>query len=513
VVFNGEIFNYLELRQELPDYPFKSQSDTEVLLAAYARWGERCLDKLIGIFAFAVWDTQEQALFAARDRFGVKPFYYAHGANPNSLFFASEIKALHAAGIPRVPSEQGWASYFTSGVCPGTFWKTILELPAGNRLRWRNGRTTVSHWYDLVAHTGTEFDQRPLDEVLEEYRALMFDSLRLRFRADVPVGINLSGGLDSATLLACVRAIQGETSSVTAFSFITGDSNYDERPWVEKMLAHTCHPVHFVKLSPHEVPELFTQMTLIQDEPFGGLPTMAYAKLFQAARNNGVIVLLDGQGMDEQWGGYDYYWNTNSATGAVPVVQGSVDSPLRPCCLQPGFAALSQPATYPQPYPDKLRNLQFRDIYHSKFPRALRFNDRSSMMASTELREPFMDHRLIELAMRQPADRKLHAGQTKWFLRELTKPMLPRAVQQAPKRAVQTPQREWLQGPLNRWAKSLIEHACTERPDWLNHSATASAFDNFSAGKYDNSFFIWQWISLGAMLTIAPRNAPVNTNC
>jgi len=506
VVFNGEIFNYLELRQELPDYPFKSQSDTEVLLAAYARWGERCLDKLIGIFAFAVWDTQEQTLFAARDRFGVKPFYYAHGPHPQSLIFASEIKAVHAAGIPRVPDPENWALYLTRGTkqegLNGTFWKDVQELTAGHQLCWRDGKTTIRRWYNLAQQTGDAYDPRPLEAVKEEYRSLLHDSIRLRFRADVPVGICLSGGLDSATLLASVRAVQGTESNVKPFTFVTGDPNYAERPWVEQMLAHTRHPSHYVHLSPAEVPDLFLRCTAIQDEPFGGIPTLAYTKLFQTARENGSIVLLDGQGMDEQWAGYDYYRKASEAGhDSVPVIQGTNGNPFHPECLCPDFARLSPTVEYPHPYPDKLRNLQYRDMMYSKFPRVLRFNDRASMMASTELREPFMDHRMIELAMRQPPERKIHDGQGKWFLRQLAKELLPSAIQEAPKRPLQTPQREWLRGPLQEWARSLINDACTACPGWLRRNTVETTLDQFYAGKFDNSHFVWQWLSLGAMLT------------
>src|SRR5262249_37177679 len=149
-----------------------------------------------------------------------------------------------------------------------------------------------------------------------------------------------------------------------------------------------------------------------QDEPFGGLPTLAYARLFERAREEGVIVLLDGQGMDEQWAGYDYYASGNGST-----IQGTAGKSTRPECLQPDFKNLSRNCDTRAPFTDGLRNYQYRDIRYTKIPRALRFNDRVSMMSSTELREPFLDHRLVELAFRQPRERKILNGASKWMLR------------------------------------------------------------------------------------------------
>src|SRR5579871_5464972 len=191
IVFNGEMYNYRELRAELRDYPFRTQSDTEVILAAYERWGEECLDHLIGMFAFVLWDQREQKLLAVRDRFGVKPLFY-HQAAGETLYVASEIQALLAAGIHSEPDASTWASYFVFGLHdhqPATFWTDIHSLPPGHKLTCRHGRVNVSRWYDLADHTGREFDLRAEDEVVEHYLGLLRESMRLRFRSDVPVGV------------------------------------------------------------------------------------------------------------------------------------------------------------------------------------------------------------------------------------------------------------------------------------------------------------------------------------
>ena len=500
MVLNGEIYNYVELRRELADYPYRSQTDTEVALAAYERWGSACLDRFIGMFAILIWDTRSRQLFAARDRFGVKPLNYRISAD-GTLFVSSEIKALRAGG-QLTPDPIAWATYLNTGMLDyssRTFWQEARSLAAGHSLTWRNGDITTRRWYDLADRVGEEFDSRPVEVVEEEYIALLENSIRLRFRSDVPVGINLSGGLDSSTLLALVQKVQGADSDVKAFTFVTGDPNYDELPWVQQMLARTRHESVTCRLDVSQVPAMAESIQDHQDEPFGGLPTIAYARIFEEARARGTIVLLDGQGMDEQWAGYDYYARAlNGQPGSV--VQGTRESPVRPECLLPEFRALAETSVTRQPFADELRNLQYRDIHYTKIPRALRYNDRISMRRSTELREPFLDYRLFELALRQPVERKILNGTGKWLVRQIARKLLPEAVVEAPKRPLQTPQREWLQGPLNGWAADCIEAALDSHGGtWLDREAVRAAWRSYCAGNPDNSFYIWQWITLGLM--------------
>jgi asparagine synthase (glutamine-hydrolysing) len=495
IAFNGEIYNYLELRSAL-SWDFRTNTDTEVLLAAYATWGPACLERLLGMFAFLIWDSQERRLFAARDRFGVKPLYLHE--SDGTLRVASEIKALHAAGVPARPDVVAWASYLSHGLhdhSEGTFWESVRALPGGCFLTWQDGKTSVSRWYDLAGRIDPEPDRRTDGEVREEYRALLEESVRLRFRSDVPVGINLSGGLDSSTLLGLVQQVQGPESDIQAFTFVTGDPDYDELPWVEQMLARTRHPLVVCSLSAEEVPALAESVARAEDEPFGGLPTLAYARLFERARESGVIVLLDGQGMDEQWAGYDYYRTVGD--GTVSLIQGTRQRSVRPECLTPGMRARAERPELSAPFPDRLRNLQYRDLRYTKIPRALRFNDRISMRSSTELREPFLDHRLVELALRQPTERKIRDGQQKWMLRSLVGELLPKGVVEAPKRPLQTPQREWLRGPLREWATGQIERALES--GWLDADAVRREWRAYCEGEGDNSFFVWQWISLGLL--------------
>jgi len=514
LIYNGEIYNYLELRRELTALgeSFTTQTDSEVLLSAYRRWGEGCLDRLIGMFAFAIWDERMQPLFTARDRFGVKPFYYTW-LSQDIFIFASEIKALHAAGAECQPDPITWSTYLTFGVydhSESTFWEGVSRLPAGHALRWSDGEIQVWKWYDLAERVAEGRDTRPIKDVKEEYRALLEESVKLRFRADVPVGINLSGGLDSSTLLGLVHAVQGAESDVSAFTFITGDARYDELPWVQQMLGRTRHPHHICTLQSEEVPDLAAKVQYHQDEPFGGFPTLAYSKIFERARSLGVIVLLDGQGMDEQWAGYEYYGRALNGSAeptsnlVLGPVQGSQSRSVRPECLLPDFRALSVPLDTAQFFSDSLMNMQYRDTRYTKIPRALRFNDRISMMHSTEDREPFLDHRLFELALSQEVDRKIRHGTHKWLLREITNDLLPNGVVEAPKRPLQTPQREWLRGQLRDWTEGYLAAVSQNYGNlWINPKKIQAEWQGYLRGESDNSFYIWQWISLGLSLELS----------
>lgn len=495
IVFNGEIYNYKELKLQLSDYSFKTNSDTEVLLALYVKMGKDCLNELNGMFAFAIWDNYEQKLFAARDRFGVKPFYFTQ--YNNTLYFSSEIKTLWHSGQKKEKNLKVWSNYLsygTYGLPNETFWKDIYQIEAGHFFEYKSNNQSVKtvKWYDFVGNI-SNYPKLTLDELRENYYYLLIDSIKLRFRADVPVGFNISGGLDSSALLALINKVYPEKNTIEAFTFYSNDQRYDELPWVKKMIQQTKNRLNECLLKVDEIPELVKKISYFQDEPFGGFPTLAYSNIFKKARENGVLVLLDGQGMDEAWAGYDYYQNSSGF-----VIQGTKKMPVRPEVISEGFFKLSKKEVYEKPFDDELQNLQFRDLFYTKIPRALRFNDRISMMYSTELREPFLDYRLVELAFAQDKSTKIKNGQSKWLLRELVKDFVNSEIALAPKRPLQTPQREWLSENLKEWVASEIEIIADL--DWFNKKNLMSELNNFFNGDNDSSFHIWQWISVAQTL-------------
>ncbi|WP_020531600.1 asparagine synthase (glutamine-hydrolyzing) [Flexithrix dorotheae] len=498
LVFNGEIYNYEELRKELKNrYSFKTQSDTEVLIAAYICWKEDMLNRLNGMFAFALWDKRNQKLFAARDRFGVKPFYYAYDIHGN-FYFASEIKTLHVAGIPKKRNEGVWASFLTRGYYQyknKTFWKNIFQLESGHYFYiGLNGdrKFKTERWYHFIDRINKlkadkAYLSRSKEEHLEQYQYLLEDSIQLRFKADVTVGFNISGGLDSSTLLGAVDHLF-PNEEIEAFTFYCDDERYDELPWVEKLIAATNKDLNKVLLTAEEVPELSEKVGYFQDEPYGGIPTIAYSKIFERAKQKGIKVLLDGQGMDEAWAGYDYYHQNSDA-----IVQGVNSSPFKPEVLTEQFKSNALIEAYPKPFEEDLLNKQYRDLFYTKIPRALRFNDRVSMMHSTELREPFLDYRLIEYAFALPLSMKIHEGKVKWALRELANKYLKSEIILAPKRPLQTPQREWLGNELLHFVEEKINRF--SKHNVVIPEKLIELWEAYKDGQSENSFFVWQWIN------------------
>lgn len=497
--FNGEIYNYKELKLELKHvYTFRTNSDTEVLLAAFMHWGKECLHKLNGMFSFAIWDTQDKTLFAARDRFGVKPFYYFSG---NGFFyFASEIKSILSVTKYNSPNKKVWANYFkygSYGMPHETFYKGINQLPGGCSLEYSNKTLSVTRWYNFEEQINNSPKIYDFHQAKEYYLEMLHDSISLRFRADVPVGFNISGGVDSSLLLALVNLFR-EKSNINAYTFYTGDKRYDELPWVKEMISYTDNPLHKVKFEALEVEKDNEFISKIQDEPFGGIPTLAYSKIFKQAHKDGIKVLLDGQGMDEQWAGYDYYLNSRNTT-----IQGtSNSSPFRKHVLNPEFAKYSVKPEYPEPFDNRVQNLQFRDLFYTKIPRALRFNDRVSMAYSTELREPFLDHHLVEFAFAQPQNFKIKGEVQKFLIREILSQLTSREISHAPKRPLQTPQREWLGNELKEYVYENLQHLKSSvGADWFDHKEIENEWKNYLAGDNNSSFHIWQWINSAQLLT------------
>ena len=497
LVFNGEIYNYLELKSEL-NYNFKTNSDTEVLLAAYLKWGEKCLSKLNGMFSFAIYDTKENTLFAARDRFGVKPFYYFK--DDTTFYFASEIKTLFSADIMKEPNKKVWANYFlygSYGLPNETFWENINQLSGGHYLEFKKGELSIQKWYyfeeEIKKYSNLKLTY---SEAKKQYTALLKDSIKLRFRADVPIGFNLSGGVDSSTLLSLVNQ-HSNTENVKAFTFYTGDSNYDELPWVKEMISFTKNPLEKVLLKIEEIEELASKIADHQDEPFGGIPTLAYANIFKESKKQNVKVLLDGQGMDEQWAGYDYYLsNTNTNT-----IQGVKKSPFRENVISFKLSIYSNKPEYPKPFKDELLNKQYRDLFYTKIPRALRFNDRISMAFSTELREPFLDYRLVEFAFSQPLEFKIKDNVQKKMIRDIASEYLKDNISYAPKRTLQTPQREWLANELKEFVTLNLEKIKkSEFANWFHIDELEKEWEQYKNGDNDSSFHIWQWLNSGLIL-------------
>lgn len=495
IVFNGEIYNYLEIKRQLsPKYIFKTASDTEVLLAAYLVWGKEMLEQINGMFSFAILNKKENMLFAARDRFGVKPFYYT--AFENQFYFSSEIKSLFTIGIPKMKNIKVWSNYYcfgTYGLPNETFFENINQLQGGHYLEINLSdknymkELIIRKWYDFAERV-SQIKQYSKEELKKAYKELIVNSIKMRFRADVLLGMNVSGGLDSSTLINLVQQNLPYNKTIEAFTFYSNNVHYDELSWVVQLMDKTPFKLNQVLLDYRKIPDLIEEVSGFQDEPFGGFPTLAYSLLFKSARSNGIKVVLDGQGIDESLAGYDYYHNNSNN-----LIQGLNSLPVRPDAIDLEFKKYAKKDVYDVPFNNALQNLQYRDLFYTKIPRALRFNDRVSMMHSVELREPFLDYRLVELGFAQSKEMKIQNGQTKWLLRDLIKDQLGGSIALAPKRPLQTPQREWIANELLSYFNSKIEEFSSL--DFVNKKEVHRIWSDYKKGNQDNSFYIWQWVN------------------
>ncbi|MBS1567419.1 MAG: asparagine synthase (glutamine-hydrolyzing) [Bacteroidetes bacterium] len=512
IVYNGEIYNYTELREELrgKGYSFRTQSDTEVLLAAYSCWQEACLAKLDGMFAFAIWDAKEQSLFAARDRFGEKPFFFCEPGGKEFLF-ASEMKALWAAGMERHPDQTLLLNYMALGYTGPvhqpfhTFYKDIFQLPPAHwlRLRMQTEGTyawdTKRYWtIDRHAHSN---DQR--EQAIEKFTHLLQHSIVRRLRSDVPVGTSLSGGLDSNSILAMIHQLdrKGEYSGhgLNAFTAVFPGFERDESPVVEqttkkyKARSYTTEPTAAGLAS--ELEALLRQ----HEVPISSASVYAQYRVFALARQQGVKVLLDGQGADETLAGYSRYihwylqelymhrrfseaakeksmlaangtsfeWNWKHYIAALSPAQAAralerreLEKIRRTPGLNPDYiAAHATPASLYKPAIHGLNDILRYSTLEYGLEELLRNADRNSMAHGCEVRLPFLDHTLVEYVFSLPASFKIHEGLTKWLLRRTMQQELPpNVVFTGKKIGFEPPQRAWMQDKI---VQEMIQAART----------------------------------------------------
>lgn len=504
LAFNGEIFNYKELRKELSGETFFSETDTEVLLRGFKVWGKECLQRINGMFAFAIWDKKKRELFLARDRFGIKPLYYSQ--TPEGFFFASEPKGLFEGGVPRENNLVAWSTYLSIGTYDHeeyTFFKDVFQLRPGHCMTVESGgKVNIETYYDLATVVGSPTEKIEDEEkIYREYIPILNNAVDICFRSDVPVGISISGGVDSSILMAMVRKSGQDSKQIKAFTYTCGDERYDEVPWVRELLKEQPHPWYISETKSGAIPELILKTVQNQEEPFGGFNTLCLSELCRLAQQEKVTVLLDGNGLDEQWGGYEYYSKTDWTAEEFNrgPVQASRSLPVRADCIVPEFSSLSQDVCFPRPFESMLDNLRYRDLVFTKIPRALRFSDRASMMYSRELRIPFLDHRLVEYSFKVAKSHLINQGQHKKLLRKMVEGIIPESVLKAPKRPLHTPQREWLANELSGFVGDIIHSKNFRELGWFDLNILEKEWMSFKNSKADNSFFVWQWISAALM--------------
>jgi asparagine synthase (glutamine-hydrolysing) len=538
IVYNGEVYNHQELKDQLSDVGFRSRTDTEVVLHAYIHWGPACLEQFVGMYGLAIWDSVDRQLFCARDRLGIKPFYYAEIAD--AFVFASEIRPLLIAGVKPEVNHAMLYDFLARDFydhTDETFFAGINKLPPGSWMLVKDGKPSLPQPYwkldAEVTRIQVSGDAREREQHLMD---LCKAAVASHLCSDVPVGVALSGGLDSATLLALLDETHSDPSQIEAFSFTFADPSYSERPFVQELAKRTGRPAYFTEVSPQDFAATAERFTVMQEEPFAGAPISAYALCFEAARRQGFIVMMDGSGMDEGLAGYERFrpalwadlfvtaqWQalerelvaagiTTTRLRAQALIQMRIamapqadtgrgqdlTTSVRADCLSEDFVAFARRPVpdFERCFTDNLRNLMYRELRYTKLPRALRFRDKLSMAVGTELRPPFLDHRLLAYEFALPADDRISRGTSKAILRRAAARLLPDTVRLASKRSVQTPQREWFRNELKEWVRERIDTPSFWNRGWINRRKGIQAMDSFLRGEGDNSFFLWQWVNL-----------------
>ena len=488
IVFNGEIYNYLEIREVLIEkgYQFKTQSDTEVILAAYREYGSKCVDHFIGMWAFALWDKQTKKLFCSRDRFGIKPFYYI--LEGDRFYFGSEYKALKKSplfsnelNLDQVSRglQLGWVCYKDE-----TYYSKLKALPAASNLFYNEGVVEVEQYWDIDFKKSTNLTT---EEKYNYFKELFLDSIKLHMRADVEVGGCLSGGIDSSAIASSVAKLFPEINFKTFTIYYEGKNEVDERPWVNEVLAHNKSLVDFA-YSPTESDLLnhYERAFHFADVPLAGSSPISQYFVMQLAKKQNIKVLLDGQGSDEYLAGYmhSFYRLIGGLLSGGKFIQAHQQfyshSSLQGFSTSKKMDAAAKSTLTIFKDENALYNYEFRNyfpqlsknnskvslkklktsrlnqfLFHLTFntslPSLLHYEDRNSMAFSIESRVPFLDHRLVELAFSLNDDDKFDFGVTKKVLRKAMSGIIPEKIQNRfDKKGFVTPgEVKWLRGPLN----------------------------------------------------------------
>lgn len=546
VVFNGEIFNYLELRGELESLGrrFISTSDTEVLLQAFDEWGPECCTRFNGMWAFVVHDRAGRRLFCSRDRFGVKPFHYA--MKDGEFLFSSEIKGLIEAAPALSEPDHGYvARFLRTSVCNDderTFFSGVRSLLPGHSM-WVDVSGEVPlpaapqrYWgFDLGRVRATYDYSRPV----EQFRELLDDAVRLRLRADVPVGTCLSGGLDSSSIVALASA--RVDTPVRTFSALYPQAEYDESRFVRLVNGAFGTQAHEVRPQPDDLLEVLPRVVWHQDEPSAGPGLYSQWHVMASAAGH-VKVLLDGQGADEVLGGYSYFYvdyvrslmaglaKNPSVRNARELGRGWAaarskvgDSLLRQLALSAmpeGAKRAIRPLTRtgPQevrseylaqwsgnedvwairgPLPDRLSNALYEAVFRRSLPALLRYEDRNSMAFSIEARTPFLDYRLVEFALGLPFGERIDGEWTKSVLRRAMDGTLPDEVTwRRDKMGYPTPFAEWLRGPFRDAASGVLSSPEFRSRGIFDTAEVDRLWQTHLADDGDFSWYVWRWLSL-----------------
>lgn len=490
IAYNGEVYNYLELKEELSKHGFRFQtgSDTEVICAAYLQWGQACVNRFVGMWSFALWDEQKEELFCSRDRFGIKPFQYIQKED-NTFVFASEIRTLKA--FPGFKPDLNPAQIARglnlgmAGYKEETYYKHVHQLRGAHNLVWNRNGLRIYRYWDLGK---IEVPQHPT-AAIEGFRERFLDSVKIHMRSDVPVGACLSGGLDSASIVSVMGSLYPQQQIKTFTIYYEGEGSVDERPYARSLKEkYSQLESYYLQPSDEELAAEFPRFLEHCDIPPAGSSYFSQYFVMKLAASQGIKVVLNGQGSDEYTIGYlhtfyhmladellrgrpDRYLKTLydlhkvHQTGTVKLTKTAALGVLAALSginrftkteFQKKFPHVSEGDYHPShiELEEKFKNRTDNFLYHllmtTTLPTLLHHEDRNSMAFSIESRVPFLDHRLVEYGFSLPVELRVKNGLTKYILREAMKDFLPAAVyERKDKKGFVTPgEVKWVKGAL-----------------------------------------------------------------
>jgi len=561
ITYNGEIYNFIEIRRDLEDkgYRFRTDTDTEVILASYDRWGLDCLLRFNGMWAFAIWDGAERRLFLARDRFGVKPLYYMQ--TPERFTFASEIKAILKTRSTRPdPNPQVLCDVLSGGsadLCEETLYKGIFQMPAGSWMRVdATGEVRKGKWWETLDHLPVVPDEEA--EQVERYRELFTDAVRIRLRSDVPVGSLLSGGMDSSSIVCTIHRHRddphwhGGDQRLAADWQRTFTAEYpglsvDESDYARAVLDATGIAGSCIRPSPEKIGDFIAHMVAQQDVPVDQ-SLFAVHSVYKAVGESGLKVTLDGQGADEALCGYsaipaacqylrDFkFFDTLEALKCQSALLGGREGIAKAAwamALQ-GVSNHSRPGRrfrrlFRWPYPsgapslallehahpdqaaspskklDYLGRILYAQVHRAPLPPILRRFDHAAMAYSVESRMPFMDYRLVTYTLALPTAQKVGGGYTKVILRRAMRGIVPELVLgRRAKFGFPTPP-EWFAAPVTQvWCREVISTSSFRKSvywdggrfaRWFEEKSRSSSWSIGDANTVFNVLSTHIWLS------------------
>lgn len=545
IVFNGEVYNYREIREELIllGYSFKTGTDTEVVLAAYAAWGSSCVERFNGMFAIAIYNDRSHEIELIRDRLGIKPLYFT--INDDGLFFASEIKALTSLTNRKYAIEKSLVhDYMDFGFIPGqdTLQTGIKRLMPAHRLTFNRSSAVLSCYWRLNREHNSKKAKLTIEDATTLTKNTLVDSLKLRLRADVPIGVFLSGGLDSSALVALLS--KEVTQPIKTFSvrydFEEYGEEYDESKYA-KQVAELFGTEHYTyTMTPNDFKSYIKDYVKVMDEPVTEAAAISLHFIAEKAKEH-VTVVLSGEGSDEIFGGYDLYQYMMTIEKIRKIItpagarlfslftkklpQGnkikkyidwtalpfeeryrgisSYDSSYKNSLYQPDFFNSQKRNRF-------ITSLMGNDQGMSTLDRMLDFDtktwlvddllikaDRMSMASSLELRVPFLDYRLVELAASFTDDLKIKNGESKFVLKKMMEGLLPDNIIYRKKRGFPTPLAVMLKGPLKDFLReSITGNDSHLSKEFFNHSELVKLVSEHESGTFDHHRVLWQLLVL-----------------